>query len=52
MLIMNDRQAFLKEQEINKLHNHKYPLYALKDNQMYLKVVTAPFHYARSLAEF
>lgn len=87
---MNDRQAFLKEQEIieickkacesleqcgghygdlgvdvivdsnlkiwileiNKLHDHKYPLYALKDNQLYLKVVTTPFYYAKSLAKF
>ncbi|UTW69328.1 hypothetical protein KHA80_21040 [Anaerobacillus sp. HL2] len=23
--------------EVNKLHDHKYPLYALEDEQMYLK---------------
>lgn len=38
--------------EVNKLHDHKMPLYALKDKQMYLKVVTNPFAYAKALAGF
>jgi hypothetical protein len=87
---MNERQVFLKEQEmielcisacktldkcggnyadlaidliideslkvwlidINSLHDHELPLYSLKDRQMYLKVVTTPFEYAKSLAGF
>ena len=38
--------------EVNKLHDHKYPLYALDDMQMYYRVVTTPFEYATYLAGF
>jgi hypothetical protein len=38
--------------EINKLHYHLYPMYALKDRQMYLDVVSTPLRYASALAEF
>jgi len=38
--------------EINKLHDHKMPLYGLEDPQMYYKVLTNPFLYARALAGY
>ena len=38
--------------EVNKLHDHKYPQYALEDEQMYYRVVTTPFAYASYLAGF
>ncbi|QIQ33364.1 hypothetical protein DER53_11780 [Parageobacillus toebii NBRC 107807] len=38
--------------EIHPLYDHQLPLYSIKDRQMYLKVVTAPFEYAKSLAGF
>ncbi len=38
--------------EVNKLHDHKYPQYALEDEQMYFNVVTTPFEYAARLAGF
>ncbi|MCD8503412.1 MAG: YheC/YheD family protein [Bacillaceae bacterium] len=38
--------------EVNKLHDHKFPLYALEDEQMYYKVITTPFEYASYLAGF
>lgn len=37
--------------EVNKLHDHKFPLYALDDSQTYY-VVTTPFQYAAYLAGF
>ena len=38
--------------EVNKLHDHKYPQYALQDEQLYLQVTTRPFEYASRLAGF
>jgi hypothetical protein len=38
--------------EIDLLHDLTLPLYSLEDKQMYLKVVTTPFEYAKSLAGF
>jgi hypothetical protein len=38
--------------DIHQLHDHKLPLYSIQDRQMYLKVVTTPFEYAKSLAGF
>jgi hypothetical protein len=38
--------------EVNKLHDHNMPKYGLKDHQMYYKVITNPFLYAKSLAGF
>jgi hypothetical protein len=38
--------------EINKLHDHKFPLYALEDKQMYYKVVSTPLFYAKALTGF
>lgn len=38
--------------DIHQLYDHKLPLYSIQDRQMYLKVVTTPFEYAKSLAGF
>ncbi|EEG78875.1 YheC/YheD family endospore coat-associated protein [Dethiobacter alkaliphilus] len=38
--------------EVNKLQDHKYPVYALNDEQMYYKVTTTLFEYAAFLAGF
>jgi YheC/D like ATP-grasp len=38
--------------EIHPLYDHQLPLYSIKDREMYLKVVTTPFEYAKSLAGF
>jgi hypothetical protein len=38
--------------EINKLHYHHYPIYALKDKQMYLDIASTPIRYAGALAGF
>jgi hypothetical protein len=36
--------------EINKLHDHRFPVLATKDRQLYYEVVTKPFFYAKALA--
>lgn len=38
--------------EINKLHYHPYPLYALNDRQMYFDTASKPIRYANALAAF
>ncbi|WP_176762120.1 YheC/YheD family endospore coat-associated protein [Natronincola ferrireducens] len=38
--------------EINKLHYHPYPIYALKDRQMYYDIASKPLKYANALAGF
>lgn len=38
--------------EINKLHDHGFPLYAIDDQLMYYRVVTTPLAYAKALAGF
>jgi hypothetical protein len=38
--------------EINKLHDHKFPLYGLNDTQMYYRVLANPFLYAKYLSGF
>lgn len=38
--------------EINKLHYHLYPVYALKDRQMYYDIASKPLKYAGALAGF
>jgi hypothetical protein len=38
--------------EINKLHDHRMPLYAISDRLMYEKLLASPFEYAKSLAGF
>lgn len=38
--------------EINKLHYHPYPVYALKDRQMYHDIASKPIKYACALAGF
>ena len=38
--------------EINKLHDHRMPLYALRDWNMYRRVVTTPLLYAKKVAGF
>jgi hypothetical protein len=50
LIIDENLKAWLLE--IHPLHDHKLPLYSIKDRQMYLKVVTTPFEYAKSLAGF
>jgi hypothetical protein len=38
--------------EINKLHYHRYPVYALNDWQMYLDITSKPLKYAGGLSGF
>lgn len=38
--------------EINKLHDHNYPIFALEDEEMYYSLVTKPLLYAKTLAGF
>lgn len=38
--------------EINKLHDHRMPLYGLKDRGLYQAVVAAPLRFAAALAGF
>ncbi|XMB87157.1 YheC/YheD family protein [Mycoplasmatota bacterium WC44] len=38
--------------EINKLHDHKFPLYGLDDTQMYYKVISNPILFAKRLGGF
>ena len=38
--------------EVNKLHYHHYPVYALKDKQMYFDTASKPISYASALAGF
>ncbi|MDF2606407.1 MAG: hypothetical protein K0S34_597 [Bacillales bacterium] len=38
--------------EVNKLHDHKFPLYGLNDSQMYYKVLSNPIYYAKFLSGF
>jgi hypothetical protein len=38
--------------EINKTHDHKFPLYSINDTRMYSSIITKPFEYARALAGF
>ena len=50
VVVDKDRRVWILE--INKLHDHKFPLYAIKDEQMYYNVITHPFRYAKALAGF
>lgn len=38
--------------EVNKTHDHKFPLYSINDTQMYHRIITKPFEYAKALAGF
>jgi len=38
--------------EVNKTHDHKFPLYSINDTQMYNRIITRPFEYAKALAGF
>ncbi len=38
--------------EINKLHYHPYPVYALKDRKMYYDIASTPLKYCSALAGF
>lgn len=38
--------------EINKLHDHKFPLYSINDTEMYHRIISKPFEYAKALAGF
>ncbi len=38
--------------EVNKTHDHKFPLYSIHDNQMYHRIITRPFEYAKALGGF
>ncbi len=50
--VMVDENMKIWILEINKLHDHKFPLYGLNDPQMYYKVVSNPFLYAKFLGGF
>lgn len=38
--------------EINKLHYHPYPVYALNDRQLYFDIASKPLRYANALSGF
>jgi hypothetical protein len=38
--------------EVNKVHDHKFPLYSIQDTAMYHKIVSMPYAYARALSGF
>lgn len=38
--------------EVNKTHDHRFPLYSINDTQMYHRIITRPFEYAKALAGF
>ena len=38
--------------EINKTHDHRFPLYSINDTQMYTTIISRPFKYAKALAGF
>lgn len=50
MMVDHRQQVWLLE--INKLHDHRMPLYGLRDPHLYRQVLTTPLHYAKSLAGF
>lgn len=38
--------------EVNKTHDHRFPLYSIEDTEMYHRIVTKPLEYAKALAGF
>jgi hypothetical protein len=38
--------------EVNKTYDHRFPLYSINDTEMYYRIITKPFEYAKALAGF
>jgi hypothetical protein len=50
--VMVDENKKVWVLEVNKTHDHKFPLYSINDTQMYHKIISRPFEYAKALAGF
>lgn len=50
--VMIDENKKVWVLEVNKTHDHRFPLYSINDTQMYYKVISKPFEYAKALAGF
>jgi hypothetical protein len=50
--VMLDEKGKVWILEINKSHDHRFPLYSVGDSKMYYEIITNPFKYAKSLGGF
>ncbi len=50
--IVVDKNRKIWVLEINKLHDHHFPILATEDMQLYYEIVTKPLFYAKALAGF
>lgn len=50
--VMVDKNKKVWILEINKTHDHRFPLYSVNNTTMYHEVISKPFEYAKTLAGF